>query len=422
MKKLALIFLLAAMLVSCGGDLHYASDLHAENGTSPDYSCTPSDDRPVSGGPIQSMPWYLTYADGYLYIRGTSGMGIPSPDNTSLIYTLKRINPETGVVTDVCPDPLCLHNTADCPFYGLDTLPVGFADGKIFYRRYWITDVDGEANLVNHYSADVVYDTVTGRLTELIDLNGEGGGIVSELYTDTHRYWYVWQWDKNDPETGAYYLTRTDYDTLKPEMLAEVSFEEARFVGWADGSLYFTDGKILYETDEQFENRRDITEAPLRYGSCFFGGDSVYYIDEDDRVFRLMLSTGETVDLGIRAAALAVTENYLYYTSPEKVVLGKARIYGYAADEVTVTGEHIYRCARDGSGPEKIFTFDGEYSTTRLLGMEAVGNYIWSAYVRWDDPDGDGIFTDGAQYESGRGGRILRIDAATGETCELILP
>lgn len=421
MKKLMLLFLLCGLLSSCGSELHYLPAEETAVSSDTGYSYTQSDDRPVSGGAVTSQPWYLQYAGGYLYIQGISGMGIPSPDNTSLIYTLKRINPETGNITNVCPDPLCSHNTADCPFYGLDSLPVGFADGKIFYRRDWITSVNGEANIVNYYSADVVYDTVTGKLTELVNLNGERSGIVSELYTDTHRYWYVWQWDKNDPSTGAYYLTRAAYDNLKTEMLAEISFEEARFVGYAAGTLYFTDGRVLYATDEQFENRRDITEASLRYGSYFFGGDSVYFIDDDDRVFRLLLSTGETTDLGIRAGTLAVTENYLYYTSPEKVALGKARIYGYAADEVIVTGEHIYRCARDGSGSKKIFTFDGELSATRLIGFEAVGNYIWSTYIRWDDPDGDGIFKDGAQYESGSDGKILRIDVTTGETMELTL-
>ena len=201
----------------------------------------------------------------------------------------------------------------------------------------------------------------------------------------------------------------------------EISFEEARFVGYADDTLYFTDGRVLYVTDEHFENRRDITEASLRYGSYFFGGDSVYFIDDDDRVFRIILATGEVSDLGIRAGTMAVTENHLYYTSPEEVVLGKARIYGYAADEVRVTGEHIYRCARDGSGAEKLFTFDSELSTTRLIGFEAVGNYIWSTYIRWDDPDGDGVFTDGAQYESGSDGKIFRIDVTTGDTVELTL-
>ena len=420
MRKFILTLLLCILLSSCGSELHYLPDETAETADT-GYSYTHSDDRPVSGGSVQSMPWSLQYADGYLYIHGTDGIGIPAADNTGLVYTLKRINPETGNMTDVCPDPLCGHNTADCPFYGLDTLPIGFADGKIFYRRSWITGVDGEANIVNYYSADVVYDTASGKLTELIDLNGERGGIVSELYTDTHRYWYVWHWDKNDPSTGAYCLTRAAYDTLKTETLAEISFEEARFVGYADDTLYFTDGRVLYATDERFEKRRDIAEASLRYGSFFFGGDSVYFIDDEDRVFRILLSTGEVSDLGIRAGTMAVTENYLYYTSPEEVVLGKARIYGYAASEVSVTGEHIYRCTRDGSGTEKIFTFDGERSTTRLLGFEAVGNYIWSTYLRWDDPDGDGVFTDGAQYESSDDGKILRIDVTTGETFELSL-
>ena len=420
MLKLILPLLLCVLLSSCGSELHYLTDETAPPADS-GYSYTHSDDCPVSGGAVTSQPWYLQYADGYLYIQGISGTGIPSSDNTFLNYTLKRINPKTGSVTDVCPDPLCGHNTEECPFYGLDSLPVGFADGKVFYRRRWITGVDGEAGTVDFYSADVVYDTASGKLTELVNLNGEGGGIVSELYADTHRYWYVWQWDKENPETGAYFLTRAAYNTLKTEFLAEISFAAARFVGYADDTLYFTDRRVLYSTDERFENRRDITEASLRYDSYFFGGDSVYYIDENDCVFRILLSTGEITDLGIRAGTLAVTENYLYYTSPEEVVLGRARIYGYSADEVRVTGEHIYRCARDGSESERIFTFDGPLSATRLIGFEAVGNYIWSTYIRWDDPDGDGIFTDGAQYESGRDGKIIRIDVMTGETLELTL-
>ena len=413
MKKLTALLLLCTSLLSC---THSGDTVPVPDAVLPEFS-----DVPVKGAAVTANPWSLQYGDGFLYLSAVSGMGINSPDNTDLTYTVKRINPSTGKVSDVCPDPLCGHNTKECPFYGLDSMPIGFADGKLFYRRSWITDIDAEANLVNYYSADMVYDIASGNLTELMNLNGERGGINCELYTDTHRYWYRYVWN-DDGSDGRYCLYRASYDKLKPELLADVSYEEAMFVGWSGDSLYFTDGKILYATDADFQNRRTIAEGDFTYGRYWFGGDSVYWRDANNRIFRILLSTGETADTGITAETLKITENWIYYTSPEEAVLGKARIYGYAASEVIVTGEHLYRCAHDGSGSEKIFTFDGELSTMRLQSFETVENCIWATYVRWDDPDGDSIFRDGAQYESSHDGRLLRIDVTTGETSELVLP
>ncbi|MBQ8368583.1 MAG: hypothetical protein IJY35_01230 [Clostridia bacterium] len=420
MRKFTILFLLCALLVSCGSEeLHYLPDETAAETEAENYPYTENSDRPISGAPVTSLPWNLQYADGYLCIASFGGMGIPSEENSGLMYTLRRINPATGNITDVCPDPLCAHNSADCPFYGLDSMPVGFADNKIFYRRRWITHADGETGRVDYYSADVVFDTKTGKVTELKNLNGEGGGINSYLYTDTHRYWFDWTWDENSTESGQYVMYRAAYDRLIPETVAEVSYEDAGFVGYADGTLYFTDGRMLYSTDERYENRRDIAEAPLTYGRHWFGGDSVYYADAASRIFRILLETGEITDMGFSAGELVITDSWIYYTSPEAVSLGKNRVYGMLGDEVTVTGEHIYRCAHDGTGTETVFSFDGGLYSTRFRSFTAVGNYLWGTYHRWDDADGDGIYRDGDHYESSDDGHVLRIDVTTGEILEL---
>lgn len=420
MRKITILFLLCGLLVSCGSEeLHYFPDETAAEAEAVGYSYTENSDRPVSGAPTTSLPWNLQYADGYLYLASFGGMGIPGEANSGLMYTLRRINPVTGNVTDVCPDPLCAHNSTECPFYGLDSMPIGFHDGKIFYRRRWITHADGETGRVDFYSADVMFDTASGKLTEVKKLNGEGGGINSYLYTDTHRYWYDFVWDENSTESGQYLLFRAAYEKPVPEIAAEVSYDEAGFVGYADGMLYFTDGRTLYAADEHMENRRDIAEVPLTYGNHWFGGDSVYYADDNNRIFRILLETGEITDMGFTAGGLEITENWIYYSSPEWVSLGKNRVYGMAGDEVTVTGQHIFRCTHDGSGTETVFSFEGELYSTRFRSFIPVGNYLWGTYHRWDDADGDGIYRDGDHYESSDDARILRIDVMTGEILEL---
>lgn len=52
----------------------------------------------------------------------------------SMVY---RYSIETGGVIPLCNDPLCMHNSTDCPFYGLNTVlrMIHASNNNIFYAQ-----------------------------------------------------------------------------------------------------------------------------------------------------------------------------------------------------------------------------------------------------------------------------------------------
>lgn len=67
------------------------------------------------------------YTDNYVYAMWKT------PDTS--VSTLYRINVLHATGAPVCPDPLCAHNTSDCPFYGIDIAGSGIVGSSIYYLR-----------------------------------------------------------------------------------------------------------------------------------------------------------------------------------------------------------------------------------------------------------------------------------------------
>ena len=85
---------------------------------------TPSDDRMSNRLPA--------LADGISPIRPMDG-ALYLVDR-SMVY---RYSIETGGVIPLCNDPLCMHNSTDCPFYGLNTVlrMIHASNNNIFYAQ-----------------------------------------------------------------------------------------------------------------------------------------------------------------------------------------------------------------------------------------------------------------------------------------------
>ena len=100
-------------------------------------------------------------------------------------------------------------------------------------------------------------------------------------------------------------------------------------------------------------------------------------------------------------------------------MLGKAEIPGYESGEVILYGEEFRFCSPDGSGDRLVYRFADEYASCRPLETISDGRYLYCYYTWWEDPDGDGVYRDGAsQYSypgNGHSGcSLLRIDIKTG--------
>ena len=77
---------------------------------SPDFEYIEIDDKPYDYNYVVGAN-QLQYSDGYLYCYDS----IISDKNK----TLKKIDIKTGIVTSVCSDPICLHNSPECPIFGI---------------------------------------------------------------------------------------------------------------------------------------------------------------------------------------------------------------------------------------------------------------------------------------------------------------
>ena len=83
---------------------------------------TNSIDEPIQEYVLRATQ--LQYYNGSLYFyKGHSSFFL---NQASGVFS--RYNIETGNVTSVCPDPLCTHNTQDCPFAG--RIPIFIVHGN----------------------------------------------------------------------------------------------------------------------------------------------------------------------------------------------------------------------------------------------------------------------------------------------------
>ena len=422
------MMLSAVLLCSCGGDeLHYldtttaaaTAETEVTEQPSAPFLYTPSDDGVVNYNYFALVGrggLCLQYHDGYLYFlvgKNTTGM----PMEGQVPY-LVRMNVETGNVTAVCPDPVCVHDRdSGCPMYGVSS--GGFIvgpDGKYYVLKIYTELKTGFVMYFAQYDAE---------RNVLVKLNDGLPSYANEFYTEHYRFYKD---DVYDEETQTYYLTvlRTDLTTgesvpiWKREKAEGVRTDEVLFV--IGDRLYLTDYACLYSVNFDGEDRRVHIEGKVTINAKT-DGEYVYYIDQYE-LCRRHLEGGAEERLGIFPYHnyFELTEKYVYYRTGEDVVLGKARIRGYTSDTVTLGGENLCRYPLSGEGGEEIvYTFAGETANLRPSDWLVVGNYCYCTYTYWEDPDGDGIYRDGDEKrsdsagEKGRTFTFLRIDLTTDE-------
>jgi len=423
MKKILTGFCAALLLTlsGCGGTLHYAPPAETE-GDSGAFAYTHSDDIPPAWQ-AQTLS-SIRYHDGYLYIM--PGTGKP-------IY---RMNVKTGNVTCVCADPLCTHDGEQCALYGLfHTCYITDSGDLCFHRMttFPIRDVLGNIIDREHINDFVITEEGMDDVRTL-ETYGSSTTFTSEIYDGDYRYYSGQVYDPETEET-TYGLLRMNLVTGEKIWFGAAADEDGNaepienaipsFL-WED-RLYFCDTEGLFSLDRNGENRIDHVRFRFSaYDAAMTDGEYIYIRNhEAGEVVRIPLNGGEeeTVAAGIQSN-FCFTERYIYYLSGEKVILGKADIPGYAADEVVLSGGELHRCLHDGSENTVVYTFSGEWAGVRPMNDIVVGNYYYCFYSRWTDADGDGVYEEGdSGYSTAENGKesctILRIDLTTGETTEI---
>ena len=406
------MMLSAVLLCACGkDDLHYletTAATEASNSEDVSFHYTPREGGEPYSGNMKSISVPIQYHDGYLYLELGGGVNM-----------LVRYNCETGNVTAVCPDPICEHTNADCPLFDMrpgNCYVIG-EDGNIYFDS--LTWIDSQPNY-----ALLQFDAQSGKTQVMADY-GDTFARSNEFFTEDYCFTLGGYWDEAR-ENYTNCVMRYDLNTLVGKPLFEIDQEMAEDYSYTYNILFIV-GDRLYLSDQTcvFSVNFDGGDRKVHFegrGNWLSRTDGtyMYYCNTEGELCRRTLTDGTEEHLGVYPSSFLLTDDYICYRTGESVTLGKAIIRGYASDTVTLEAGEIRVCNLDGTNDRLVYRFEGDTAGIRPVHGIAAGNYYYCTYLWWDDPDGDGIYRDGAnKYSWATNGKtdcdLLRIDLTTGE-------
>ena len=416
LKQLAVCLTAVLLLLSCGRTS--IEPAPAPEPVRDGWTYVPPENGPYEGR-ARLIADQLTVVDGCLYFDGGVGDGYVVP---------MRLNLETGNVTALCPDPVCAHDTVECPLYGTrHFLPVQI-DGmpQVLAMRLYQSPQQTLSGEEWTTVWDLVrYDPASGKRTVLETYKG-GTSFTPEVFLGTYRFYVSQVYDEEGNWIGG--LTRMDVTTGKTELLFEGFYTPLLE---KDGRVWVSDGVGIFSFEAQSPSpvlREEFggTSAMLPDQTlCSTDGTNLYVTQNQSDTVRIFpLDGGEewviSVSFAEYTARIIPADGWLCYFSGENTVLGEARIRGYASDKLELYGEEFRRCRPDGTEDQCVFRFEGEWASFRPHNIVTDGRYLYCTYTWWEDPDGDGIYRDDAQRSSlpvnGHDNcSLLRIDCETGE-------
>ena len=200
-------------------ELRYIDKDERNQNESAEFTYTASDDEPCYFG-SQSIDG-LKYRDGYIYI---------------VCGTPYRLNTETGNVTTVCGDPLCTHDSDECPFFrnsGTGTAYYISADGSLCFP--------GDSGFVR-------YDQEKMKRVLLDDYKGAASLFFApEVYYDDYRIYSGFEYDPEKDEY-TYGLRRADLKNGGSEFFGGTTDEDGNYLP-LKAQPWFTVGDRLYLED-----------------------------------------------------------------------------------------------------------------------------------------------------------------------------
>ena len=393
------------------------------------WEYTASEDEPLKG--YVSLGQTFQYYDGSIYfINGNSSVFLK--DNTNEVITMKRLNVETGNITNVCPDPLCSHTTASCPFAG--KINSFFIDGSniIYIRNYVSRQGEKSVGIRQFCSYDLDNMEFTAHITEEIMSGVTTSQYNKMLYYNNKCYYYDYIYDTT---TNKYHwiLKRLDLETNKITIIGDEKFyddgetnpfaEEFLFI--INDRIYFKNINAIYSTTMDLTDKRVVAEGIFASNNIYTDGKYIFYgIPEDngitENIYRINIDGSNKVDLGINTTNdWFLTTDYIYYYHPNYFELETANKSG----SVSFFNYAMQRCDYDGKLKEDVFVADHANKTKPELYLQlssdiVVGNYVYSLYYSVSDTNKNGLVDDGEYYQSSSDFydfNIMRININTGE-------
>lgn len=321
----------------------------------------------------------------------------------NMIY---RYNQETNNVTLLCSDPLCLHNTKDCPFFNMIMMKQMFIhDNNIYYYKLY-TEIDEKTFEIKNEIKFVEYNINTNHLTEIWSVP-TGVTYNSQLFDGDYLY-YIRN-NFNEKNEVTYDVCRLNLNNLSIETLKYLGDNPLGILTIIDGNLYLCDEiqtiyfKIGQPVEEKYIKFPNVLQYIARYEDTFF-----YLANENDELHlysmdKEMQNAQKLCDENINY--YFITDNYIYNTIKDDKVIGKDQ-YG----DILVLNSDIYRIKHDGTGKELVFTMPENMQNYYIECFSVVGNYIYGDYIYKDVDQNKSYFSlNTSPYD------IMRIDLTTGE-------
>lgn len=419
-------------------DVHYRVEL-------PAY--TESDDKPLSLFALDSDRFQYQENNLYFYRQG-NGSDFLLKDSHLEYPTLMRLNTVTGVLTNVCPDPLCQHKTPECPFAGR-LISYTLVDNIYVYAREYV--YYESSNAAKKGNAPRIfqicsYNLETMEMTvhkEKERTSNTGAFKIKMLYHDRCIYYEdnVYQEDTGDYEKR---IMRINIDTNKEEMLGAplAGLNSIHYLFIVNDRIYFTDGQTIYSTDLNMNDKQTHANGKFAFNNFITDGKYIYYgIEEsnnpDEHIFRISLDGGEPEDLGIvSCGSWMLTEKYIYYYPPDRINIFNHD--GTIANSFFST--QIVRCLHDGTNPEVVIDTKELIAAQSIPGLEnadilqimqmkVVGDYLFADYVYFNDKNDNEIFDSeegdelyNSRNDPSENNSILCFNLKTGEIKKLFIP
>lgn len=413
---LTILSALVLFLVSCSSTVDYIDadyDFLFQN-----FEYVAGDDAPYEYNCINGGN-RIQQSDGIIYFFDSIA--------TDKKKTLYKLTPETGLIVNICSDPLCNHSSPDCKLFGSTNLFYVYND-KVFFKRIYFHvyyNDDGTIRSRAKVSDSVQYDLKNAKLTVIESYDSMSSmDYLSQLFYKNYRYYYDYVYDESI-DKHIFKMCRLNIDTGEISFIGgdnNIDAATERFVFALEDRIYFTDGKSLYSKNIDNADKKLHCTGEF-YENINTDGKNVYFDLQNDNGGRDVYVLTDINDYASAkliikgCGAWYLTQNYIYYCDTEKRVIGKSNLSGYAKDEVVLSGKRIRRCDHNGETDEVIFTYEDEYANYQISSMLILDNYIYGEYYYYDDSDGDGILQDTDTHHSNIKGdySIMRIDVSSGD-------
>lgn len=349
---------------------------------------------PSCGGQ-NNEPDGKTYTDNYVYTMW-------KPSDTSA-HTLYRIDVLSATGTPVCPDPLCGHDTNECPFYGINTAGSGIAGSGIYYLR---------GSVPMKYCRQVCrFDLESGKLAILYE---NSAATIARLFVfDDYVYFLELVGDGKESPTYTFRLMRYSIRDGKTTDLGNTgAAKNTDIYASVDGRLYWEDAggaETYFSTDIDGKNRMDGDRLPdlTRSGNYSVMTENIQVIDRayinmyTCDVVSKNLTSGETsVIVRNNPSFPMVYDGKVFYYRFQKEPL----LIGDIVDEDSVERKKIF----DARGTELyVCDFDGQ--NDRLLCDIAGSGYLFGITnsMLWSSGNGEYYCTTLISYRQSEDGQTV---------------